>query len=76
MKDDDDKHDSDNNTTRSSENSMSLEERDKTFSFYTSTPMSTNCENCLNRSECVDCIVKHVLGRHGDARKLMFSNWP
>ena len=43
---------------------------DDSMSFYTSTPRK--CEECLDKSKCVDCIVKHMLGRHGVARA-MFS---
>ena len=39
-------------------------------SFFTSTPRK--CEECEDMSQCIDCIVKHVLGRHGVARA-MFS---
>ena len=43
------------------------------FPFYTSTPKKTlPCEECLDKSECVDCLVNHILGKHEVAR-LMFS---
>ena len=38
-------------------------------SFFTSTPKSDkSCEECKNNTECVDCIVRQVLG----TRKLFF----
>ena len=43
---------------------------DDTMSFYTSTPRK--CEECLDKSQCVDCITKHILGTHGVVRA-MFS---
>ena len=47
-----------------------------TEAFYTSTPKKmTECEECLDTSECVDCIVKHMLGRHVVARAI-FDGWP
>ena len=41
-------------------------------SFQTSTPKSDRCEECMDRSECTDCIVRHVLGNHDKRRKLNF----
>ena len=37
-----------------------------TFSFISSTPKKSinQCEECMDTSECTDCIVKHVLGQH------------
>ena len=54
---------------------ITTEETDKVeqFPFYTSTPQKTLlCEECLDNSACVDCFVKHMLGKHEVAR-LMFS---
>jgi hypothetical protein len=44
----------------------------KISSFYTSTPKKSidRCEKCFERSECVDCIVKHMIGRHEDSKTL------
>jgi hypothetical protein len=38
-----------------------------TSSFLTSTPKKTinQCEECMDTSECTECIVKHMLGQHG-----------
>ena len=45
-------------------------------SFYSSTPKKdTECEQCVNKSQCVDCIIKHMLGRQVVARAL-FDGWP
>ena len=52
-------------------NNSSLEKNGNTTSFHTSTPKSINCDECKDWSECVDCIVRHTLGRHG-ARMLNF----
>ena len=42
-------------------------------SIYTSTPKKTiQCEECLDTSEYVDCFVKHMLGKHGIARAIIF----
>ena len=39
---------------------------------YTFTPKkSSPCEECLDTSECVNCIVKHMLGAHEIARLLI-----
>ena len=52
------------------ENSL-LNESDKstleTFTFQTSTPKKREdqCEDCANKSECVECIVKRVRGERG-----------
>ena len=39
------------------------EENTDLYSFYTSTPKSEfdHCEECLDKTECVDCFVKHVV---------------
>ena len=44
------------------------------YSFCTSTPKSEfdRYEECLDKSECVDCIVKHVLRKHESLRKVLF----
>ena len=44
------------------------------YSFCTSTPKSgfDRCEECLDKSECTDCIVKHVLRKHESLRKILF----
>ena len=47
-------------------------EKESESSFHTSTPKSDRCEECLNRSECADCIVRHVMGKHDGGRKLNF----
>ena len=54
--------------------SLSFEKEDETsLSFHASTPKSFyNCEDCQNKSQCVDCFVKHILGGHGNGRKLLF----
>ena len=43
-------------------------------SFYTSTPKSEldRCEECNDKTECVDCFVKHMLGKHESLRKVLF----
>ena len=41
---------------------------DDNSSFYTSTPRK--CEECMDKSQCVECIVIHTLGQHGVARVL------
>ena len=53
-------------------NSMTLSEYSFNMlsSFYTSTPRK--CEECLDKSKCVDCLVEHILGQHGVAR-ILFS---
>ena len=44
--------------------------------FYSSTPKkSAECKECVGKSECVDCIIKHMLGRHVVARA-QFDGWP
>ena len=44
--------------------------------FYASTPKKTaDCQECDDKSQCVDCIIKHLLGRHVVARAL-FDGWP
>ena len=55
---------SDEDSSQSLDNS-SLETTGNTSSFHTSTPKSINCDECKNRSECADCIVRHTLGSHG-----------
>ena len=52
----------------------SFETEDDTSSFHASTPKSDyNCEECQNKSKCVDCFVKHTLGHgNGKERKLFF----
>ena len=45
-------------------------------SFYSSTPKTiTECEECVDKSQSVDFIIKHMLGRHVVARAL-FDGWP
>jgi hypothetical protein len=45
-------------------------------SFFSSTPKkTTGCEECFDKSKCVDCIIKHMLGRQVVARAL-FDGWP
>ena len=44
--------------------------------FHTSNPNKLDeCNKCLDTSECVDCMVKHMLGIHKVARAL-FDGWP
>ena len=38
---------------------------EKESSFHTSTPKSWKCEECMDRSECADCIIRQVLGKYG-----------
>ena len=52
---------SDKDKCQSLENS-SLVKNGYSSSFQTSTPKSINCEECKNKSECTDCIVRHTLG--------------
>ena len=43
--------------------------------FHTSTPKKPDeCNKCTDTSECVDCMVKHMLGTHKVARAL-FDGW-
>ena len=45
-------------------------------SFFSSTPKKfTGCEECFDKSQCVDCIIMHMLGRQVVARAL-FDDWP
>ena len=45
-------------------------------SFYASTPKKiTECKECVDKSQCFDGIIKHMLGRHVVARAL-FLCWP
>ena len=50
------------------------EETTEIHSFCTSTPKSEldQCEECLDKTECVDCYVKHVLRKHESLRKILF----
>ena len=50
------------------------EETTQIHSFYTSTPKSEfdRCEECIDKTECVDCAVKHVLRKHESLRKILF----
>ena len=44
--------------------------------FHTSTPKKPDeCKKCIDTSEFLDCIVKHMLGTHKVARAL-FDGWP
>ena len=64
-----------NDTRDKDYSSIADEETNKVepFPFYTSTPKKTlPCDECLDKSECVDCLVNHILGKHEVAR-LMFS---
>ena len=51
-----------------------IEETTEIHSFCTSTPKSEfdQCEECLDKTECVDCVVKHVLRKHESLRKILF----
>ena len=40
-------------------------DKESESSFHTSTPKSGKCEECMDRSECADCIVRQVLGKQG-----------
>ena len=52
-----------------SEFDIRSESKQNVESFYASTPKkSYPCEQCEKGSECVDCFVVHILGRHGIAR--------
>ena len=45
-------------------------------SICSSTPKKVaECHKCADNSQCVDCIIKHMLGRHVIARAL-FDGWP
>ena len=44
-------------------------------SLYSSTPKITGCEECFDKSQCVDCIIEPMLGRQVVARAL-FDGWP
>ena len=46
--------------------------KESEISFHTSTPKSDGCDECMNRSECADCIVRHMLGKHDGGRKQIF----
>jgi hypothetical protein len=64
-------------TNRKKDSQYSCDEMEDTkeFSaFQTSTPKKsfTRCEECLNTSECTECIVKHMLGRQLIARTSFF----
>ena len=44
--------------------------------FFSSTPKKTaECEECVAKSQCIDCRIKHMLGRQVVARAL-FDGWP
>ena len=44
--------------------------------FFSSTPKKVSeCQVCVENSNCVDCRIKHMLGRHVVARAL-FDGWP
>ena len=49
-------------------------ETDENHSFFTSTPKeySARCEECLDSSQCADCIVKHMFKMHESLRKHLF----
>ena len=55
-------------------NSDTTEETTGIHSFCTSTPKSEfdRCEECLDITECVDCVVKHLLRKHESLRKILF----
>ena len=46
--------------------------------FRTSTPKKRKdeCEDCANQSECVECIVKRVQGRHGGVTTALCTSTP
>ena len=50
------------------------EETTQINSFCMSTPKceSDRCEECIDKTECVDCVVKHVLRKHESLRKILF----
>ena len=52
-----------------------LEELTGTFSFQTSTPKQdqNQCEECKDTSECVDCIVQNMVGKHETIRRALFD---
>ena len=44
--------------------------------FCSSTPKKmAECQECVDKSQCVECIIKHMLGRNVVARAL-FDGWP
>ena len=51
-----------------------MDKTDEIPSFCTSTPKdhSPRCEECLDRSQCADCIVKHMFKMHVSLRKQLF----
>ena len=53
-------------------NSSNCENYVETGKFHTSTPKFIDCNECMNSSECADCIVKHIPGRHVRRRKYNF----
>jgi hypothetical protein len=60
----------DNRSFNESQKSHDEKDATKESSFHTSTPKKSfeQCEDCMENSECTDCIVKHMLGRHGCAK--------
>ena len=62
------------NISNTLDNCTTLWESKYLYSFYTSTPKteSDQCEECWDNSECVDCIVKHVLRQHESLRRILF----
>ena len=62
------------NINNTFDNSTTAEETTNLYTFWTSTPKSESdrCEECLDNTECVDCIVKHVLRKHESLRKILF----
>ena len=56
-------------TDISLESSISFNTDTEPTSFHTSTPKPDNhCEECQNRSQCVDCFVIQTLGGHGSKK--------
>ena len=51
-----------------------MDKTDEIQSFFTSTPKDypTRCEECLDSSQCADCIVKHMFKMHESLRKHLF----
>ena len=62
----------DTNDSKSLRNASTCEKVEDTSSFHTSTPKSISCKECMNKSDCTYCFVRHTLGIHGGERRLHF----
>ena len=47
----------------------------KEYLYSSTSKKITECEECVDKSQCVDFIIKHMLGRHLVARAL-YDGWP